>query len=494
MGTIGDVSTIRTEPTHTSTPSHNQEELDLLVQELNLPYNGNIIDKINSISLEDQEDDNEEYTTASTSSERLSPSQTSSTSWATTSPSASRRGSIDPIQALQYLQSRLPTELAEMVSALGKLYLVDTLTIRRKRQDSVTLYLFDDAVLFVKPKRKLIGKSSRALELVGRIFIKDIKRVYDSSIAQEIALTIELKQDACQVLFDAAFTLEMWKASLESIMQNHSNNGPSTPISSRPLSLITDISSEESSWGSLNTPISMTRMTSSESYISKGEETSIVGLATYVASEPTQQAKRKGRVAILVIGDVLGWRWPTLRRIADELAHQGFLSFIPDVFKGDAIELDQPDALLKADEFFNKHSFDAVSERINLVIDALRFGVKATKVVVLGYGYGAQFAMYANATDQCDVSVAVTPTSLGFNEGYFQRMEKPIQVVLSPETASAPWVRRLEYKVSKNNRRARFITFPNTSRRFAQYPTCSDDQTGAVEAFEDCVRYIERHV
>lgn len=172
----------------------------------------------------------------------------------------------------------------------------------------------------------------------------------------------------------------------------------------------------------------------------------------------------------------------------------GYLVFVPDIFDGDVNQLEKPNAWAEADEFAARHSVEKVQNAVDLVIDAARFGVKAGGVAVVGYGYGAQFAMLANETEQANVIVAVTPTSFAIGAEHFLRMAKPMLTILSPDTASTDMMRRCRSQITSNNTLSKFSTFTGTTRRFALHSLTEEDRVAAMYALEDTICYIEDHI
>ncbi|KAJ8297084.1 Rho guanine nucleotide exchange factor scd1 [Rhodotorula toruloides] len=152
----------------------------------------------------------------------------------------------------------------------GQLRLYDTVNVRK---DAATrefiVYLFEEAILCViDDKRKGIagklvdavtpGGEGDKLRLKGRVYIRHIRAVADSSKGDELSLTITMNDDAVAefvMLFKERTSLEVWKAQIEILLRqvhaSPTDSGyPETPASARMpdrRDVISEVSSSDAS-------------------------------------------------------------------------------------------------------------------------------------------------------------------------------------------------------------------------------------------------------
>lgn len=400
-------------------------------------------------------------------------------------------------ESLVTLKARLKDDSVD-VGSFGDLHLVDTLMIRRSSQDVMSLYLFDDALLCVKPvKKKLFKRASTDLKLCGRILVKDMKRVYDSSTSKEHALTVDIEQGSFDIIFESKFMLEMWSKSLDMVIEAggvRQTFHKSLASSSLP-SLTTDPSRTSAS-SSERSPA----VTSNTFYhgIPQGHETVLSGstgpVKTYITTPSDRVARyysQRKKTAVILISDVSGFELNSLRLTADAIAAAGFLVFIPDILHGDGVQFDHPNAWAQAAEIIKRHKPETIAETIHAVVDVVRFKVQVDNIVLIGYGYGAQYAILSNATSQCQASAVINPTSIAIDEFYFKTTERPLLAIVSPENESAEWVMRFRKQVSIVNPNFQFFSFSGTSRRFSLHPISHEDESAGYFAVEDTIRFLE---
>ncbi|GEM06161.1 rRNA-processing protein EFG1 [Rhodotorula toruloides] len=152
----------------------------------------------------------------------------------------------------------------------GQLRLYDTVNVRK---DAATrefiVYLFEEAILCVlDDKRKGIagklvdavtpGGEGDKLRLKGRVYIRHIRAVADSSKGDELSLTITMNDDAVAefvMLFKERTSLEVWKAQIEILLRqvhaSPTDSGyPETPASARMpdrRDVVSEVSSSDAS-------------------------------------------------------------------------------------------------------------------------------------------------------------------------------------------------------------------------------------------------------
>ncbi|KAG8736379.1 hypothetical protein FRC11_002674, partial [Ceratobasidium sp. 423] len=151
------------------------------------------------------------------------------------------------------LQNRLVDWKGHPMNALGPLQMFDILSVRR---DSLVrefyVYLFKEAIICVlEEKKKSLGRllqtgsgdastlssgamspgfaSKSVLRLKGRIYIRHIKRLLDTSVAGELSLTIDMEDERLEsfiLIFKDHSSLEHWRSTIQGLVnaQRAANN------------------------------------------------------------------------------------------------------------------------------------------------------------------------------------------------------------------------------------------------------------------------------
>ncbi|GAA5922586.1 VWA and PH domain-containing RING finger protein [Sporobolomyces koalae] len=141
----------------------------------------------------------------------------------------------------------------------GQLRLYDRINVRKDAASREFLvYLFEEAILCVaddkrkvndKPADSFNGMSDR-LRLKGRVYVRHIRNVVDSSKDGDLSLTIAMSDDAVAefvMLFQERNSLELWKAQIESLLRGNDRPSPPSVVNTRKLSTPGDSSSDSSS-------------------------------------------------------------------------------------------------------------------------------------------------------------------------------------------------------------------------------------------------------
>ncbi|GAA5972363.1 hypothetical protein JCM11641_002425 [Rhodosporidiobolus odoratus] len=131
------------------------------------------------------------------------------------------------------LQSRMADWKGHSPDEFGQLKLYDHIQVRKENsQREFIVYLFEDAILCVTDdKRKGLNKivdsvsgQNDKLRLKGRIFVRHLLRVVDTSKEHDLSLTLQMNDDDVAqfvMLFKERTSLETWKAQIESLLAAH---------------------------------------------------------------------------------------------------------------------------------------------------------------------------------------------------------------------------------------------------------------------------------
>ncbi|KAH9951186.1 Pleckstrin homology domain-containing protein [Amylocystis lapponica] len=154
------------------------------------------------------------------------------------------------------LRNRIIDWKGHPLSGLGPLQMYDLLAVRR---DTLVreffVYLFKEAIIcVVEEKKRTLGRllssasgaasafsdgsgmgpsnaaaaSKGVLRLKGRIYIRHIKQVTDTSLSGELSLTIDMEDerlDSFILIFKDRSSLETWKAHIQSLVAGYQQNG-----------------------------------------------------------------------------------------------------------------------------------------------------------------------------------------------------------------------------------------------------------------------------
>lgn len=112
----------------------------------------------------------------------------------------------------------------------------------------------------------------------------------------------------------------------------------------------------------------------------------------YIAAPTGSQKTGK---ALLFLPDIIGI-WQNSKLMADQLAAQGYLTLVLDIFNGDPLPLNRPDDfdfmgwMTKGSDGNNPHTKEAVDPIVQAAIKTLKEQYGAEKIGALGYCFGAK--------------------------------------------------------------------------------------------------------
>jgi dienelactone hydrolase len=103
--------------------------------------------------------------------------------------------------------------------------------------------------------------------------------------------------------------------------------------------------------------------------------------------------------AIIIFSDIFGPRYPNTQLIADRFASHGYLTVVPDLFKGNAINpAEFASGHFDLQEWLTHHGTESVDPIVEILLDYLKNDLKVEKLAGVGYCFGgkvsrAQFDM-----------------------------------------------------------------------------------------------------
>ncbi|GAA5995077.1 VWA and PH domain-containing RING finger protein [Rhodotorula paludigena] len=216
-------------------------------------------------------------------------------------------GATNPFaHVVQDLQARMADWKGHSPEEFGQLKLYDTINVRKDTATrEFTVYLFEEAILCVSDdRRRGLGKVLSAvspssseggadkLRLKGRVYVRHIRSVADTSRDDELSLTILMNDDSVAefvMLFKERTSLEVWKSQVEQLLEQHASPASGFPETRASAALPRDRTSDISS-------SDQSRITAFSGY-TRSTSTSMGPTASVIHEEDESGADEFGRFA-----------------------------------------------------------------------------------------------------------------------------------------------------------------------------------------------------
>ncbi|KAJ5543029.1 hypothetical protein N7535_005453 [Penicillium sp. DV-2018c] len=171
----------------------------------------------------------------------------------------------------------------------------------------------------------------------------------------------------------------------------------------------------------------------------KGRFQQIADVDVYISS-PERATKR----AILLLTDVFGHRFINAQLIADQLAANGYLVVMPDLFHGDPVPLSRPASFnimtwLKGPP---GHLPSRVEPVVHAVLKEMRSNMGCERVGAVGYCFGAKYAIRLLQPGLCDVAYVGHPSLVEAEE--LAAINGPLSIAAAETDAIFPASKRHE--------------------------------------------------
>jgi dienelactone hydrolase len=130
----------------------------------------------------------------------------------------------------------------------------------------------------------------------------------------------------------------------------------------------------------------------------------------YISYPPGRNTSAK---ALLYVTDIFGVPLLQNKLLADSLAANDYLVVMPDLFKGDAISVEEQEAGLNLTDWIGQHPPAEIDSIINTTIEYMRSEFDVEKIGGLGYCFGGKYVpRFLTASGGIDVGFIAHPSSL----------------------------------------------------------------------------------
>ncbi|KXG53223.1 Dienelactone hydrolase [Penicillium griseofulvum] len=144
-----------------------------------------------------------------------------------------------------------------------------------------------------------------------------------------------------------------------------------------------------------------------------GEIKKIDGVDTYIVYPKDNKTPEK---AILFVSDIFGI-YPNAQLLADEFANNGYLTIIPDIFQGDAINVnDMVTGKANLPAWLPNHQPAHVEPPIVSTLKYIRETLGVKKVGAVGYCFGGKYVCRFLKPGQIDVGYTAHPSFVTHEE------------------------------------------------------------------------------
>ncbi|KQK06359.1 endo-1,3;1,4-beta-D-glucanase [Brachypodium distachyon] len=182
------------------------------------------------------------------------------------------------------------------------------------------------------------------------------------------------------------------------------------------------------------------------------------GLQAYVTGS------RLSAYAVVIASDYYGFQAPKLRKIADQVADDGYLVVVPDLLHGDPYKDDPKNSF---SEWLKTHSPVEAAEKTQVLIAALKKqGVSV--VGVAGYCWGGKVAVELSKSEEIEAVVISHPALVTVDD--MKEVKHPIEVLGAEldDTSPPKLVHQFEHALDQNKMIDHFVKiFPGVPHGFA---------------------------
>ncbi|KAJ5156308.1 hypothetical protein N7492_009111 [Penicillium capsulatum] len=144
-----------------------------------------------------------------------------------------------------------------------------------------------------------------------------------------------------------------------------------------------------------------------------GKTKNINGVDTYLVSPKDNKNPEK---AVIILTDIFGL-FPNAKLLADEFANNGYLTLIPDLFRGDQISIADADAgKMNIPAWLPNHQPTTVDPIVDSTIKYARETLGVKQIGAVGYCFGAKYVIRFLKPGKIDVGYSAHPSFVTHEE------------------------------------------------------------------------------
>lgn len=220
----------------------------------------------------------------------------------------------------------------------------------------------------------------------------------------------------------------------------------------------------------------------------KGKQIELGPLTTYL----TGDVSRGGR-AVLIIPDVYGFSIPNTRLYADQLAAEGMLVLLPDIFHGDA--LSEGFSKSQFAEWMQKHPQDMQVNQLDRLLTDMHQQYKPRSVSCIGFCWGGLHACMLASSDR--VSAAVVAHGSFITKAVVEAVKQPLLFLFADKDQMIPegFRKEIEEILAKKQQPTKGKLYPGATHGWTIRgdPSDSKQREDAADAFAETVSWLKTH-
>ncbi|ODQ61841.1 hypothetical protein WICANDRAFT_82023 [Wickerhamomyces anomalus NRRL Y-366-8] len=205
------------------------------------------------------------------------------------------------------------------------------------------------------------------------------------------------------------------------------------------------------------------------------------------------ESKNKGVVVILT--DIFGNKYNNNQLVADAFAKAGYYALIPDLFDGDAVELENYGKPGYFDTWKKNHGFNVTSPYVKDFLKKIDSELKPTKIFSVGHCYGGKLVIQNLTKDGLLAAGAVAHTS-GTELSEVKEIINPIIFSCAEnDPAFTDELRTQSQQILKENKiKYQFDLFSGVAHGYAVRgdPNNPDDKYASEKTLKDQIAWFDR--
>ncbi|KAK9836066.1 hypothetical protein WJX84_008958 [Apatococcus fuscideae] len=229
-----------------------------------------------------------------------------------------------------------------------------------------------------------------------------------------------------------------------------------------------------------------------------GEEVTLGGLDTYLATPPLCQTPKGG---VLVITDVFSWEAKNVRLFADRVAKAGYVAVCPDYFHGEVLTKERYTSKdFSISEWICRYPQEQVMSESESVLADLKTSHGIDNVGAIGFCWGGLYALKLNASSAVKAAVLNHCSLLAYNMEVLDQIAHPVLFQCSDNDSQIPT--ELRHKIEEKlhalpfNRSCLLKFYPGQEHGWTMRGDDKDAsvQWAAEEAFEAALFFFNTHL